>query len=238
MSYRPIARGSPTNLVNRLSQAMQQSAFRETKSFIPTGELETLICRSAIRKELSTGRKGSTWTRAANLKKRYTLAFEICPWHVLKSTDRPKVTKRLKLKRPEFKKIFAILVLMNRVSEITKFITHAVTDEKLPLVRSSEGNRESLVSQSEPGTALGCFENWDTVGLDLFDDYQWRVLAPVFSRLNDEEAHHMNFDVAQVLPFCKWTCYARGGSACIYMAEIHAQHNKLEGNPVSLYRKE
>lgn len=234
----PLADEKSKSLVDRLSQALQRSAFEENRSFIPVGKLEILICRSAIRKELSSTQNGPTWMRPVDMKRRYTLAAKICPWQVSTFTPKFKIPKEPKKQRSSFKKIFAILVLMRRASEIDHFVAHAVTDDMLPLVRNIQEDKEFLASHSEPESVLTCFEHWERDDRHHFEDYQWRVLAPIFNQLEDGEDHHLDLQVDCVLPFCQWKCYARGGSACIYMAKIHPHHNNLEGTSVSWRRVE
>lgn len=89
--------------------------------------------------------------------------------------------------RPEaYLRIFALLVLTSRASDIGKFITENVCDEKLPLVLNLESPNRSLSLREARGKALECVQGWDWDQIQRFSHTQWRLIFPFLGVSEDK----------------------------------------------------
>ncbi|KAL1602348.1 hypothetical protein SLS60_005764 [Paraconiothyrium brasiliense] len=101
-----------------------------------------------------------------------------------------------KLRRLEYRKIFAILLLVGKEKEIPIFIKHRVSDEELPLIPMKVSDEERLLfsGQSKPDEILHCFRSWNATAIHQFEQQQWRVLAPVFKDPENEGVFQRDLD--------------------------------------------
>lgn len=104
------------------------------------------------------------------------------------------------------RKVFAILVLLEKNESIGSFIDQGVDDGAFPLapLAGSKSAVPDLRSRSNPDVALTCFKTWSIFQVKLFEQTQKAFLAPVFER-QDAEGGVMHFTIraSDVLPFLK-----------------------------------
>ncbi|KAL0941503.1 protein kinase domain-containing protein [Colletotrichum truncatum] len=131
----------------------------------------------------------------------------------------------------EFRKIFAILVLIDRPDAIIKFMELSISDNNLPLepTTNSLGEQTTIVKSK---TTPSCFDlslaglNW--YDISAFEDVQWKLLAPTFDQLNVDGAPY-RFHPKTILPFV-WDDDAEpitqaGGHSLVYQVQIHPGHH-------------
>ncbi|KAF5568281.1 serine threonine kinase [Fusarium napiforme] len=100
---------------------------------------------------------------------------------------------------PTRKKIFAILALMGKVPAIADVCDEGLSDEDLPFELDPDGLR--LVRRngisSEP---IQAFINWRENESDMFDSYQWYMLAPYFVLPGDDDPRVMHYTMNYMIP--------------------------------------
>jgi hypothetical protein len=137
-----------------------------------------------------------------------------------------------------FRKVFATLLLIERPGEIRKFIEEGVCDADLPLRKSKESGKNaktfSLYRRDAPGVSLKCFERWKRATLEKFERYQWKLVAPFFSRGEDDKARHWLFQDEVILPFTHQEHAHSGAHGKVFKVKIHPEHHDFNENKVSL----
>ncbi|KAM5341794.1 hypothetical protein ACJ41O_014825 [Fusarium nematophilum] len=166
-----------------------------SKGFFPRGHIKRVLREHAVREELCQSLSGPSEEAIRAKADEYT--NWICgPPRAVGSTSKPK----------SYLKIFAILVLIERVSCIGDFIAEEVDDSVLPLrrveVKARVGKFE-LRPRPRTSGRLACFKKWNQVQLMAFDDWQWTVMAPFFSRAADGKVWRYRFPDSSILPFSK-----------------------------------
>ena len=79
-------------------------------------------------------------------------------------------------------KIFALLVLLDRVRDIGHFINEQVNDKVLPI----EIRDEHVYPLSQPERPLRCFDTWKINEQEHFEQSQWMVDTPYFHSTKDQ----------------------------------------------------
>jgi len=137
----------------RLDEACVSSSLRDvTLKFLPRNELETLIDIPNITAEL-----------------RNKLGIFQCMWN-------PKLPEQV---YNQARKVFAVLVLIEKVEAICELLKEGLTDENLPL----------RLKKGEPGVLESCSAKDPRVWKGIqggaaarqFEETQWRLLAPVLN---------------------------------------------------------
>lgn len=138
-----------------------------------------------------------------------------------------------------YKKIFAILVLSEKVSSIVKFLAENVSDDDLPLSKVPRQDKSSAVfylgRRSDPGVPLKCFLGWSSIATRRFDEWQWPTTSPFFARSHEHKnvTHFLLQDQA-ILPFISDSSRGpdlqnksefEGGFSKVFRVEIHPQHH-------------
>ncbi|KAK4663675.1 hypothetical protein QC763_610490 [Podospora pseudopauciseta] len=167
------------------------------KGFIPIDLLPLLITEESVYKELSGPLRE---THDEKTIRRY--ARKICA----ETTENSIEGDKPKTKTITFRKIFAILVLVEKSSSITKFLKENINDSDLPLVRVSNPTRPGeydLRCSRERDKQLKCFRgSWSPLQIRNFASWQFVTLAPFFakSELYKEVEHYVLQD-GIIMPF-------------------------------------
>lgn len=179
-----LPRMKDTTVSDNLMQAMvetdQEWGVRE---FIPDQVIRSIINESAVQDQLQQG-----WPSQLSDEQQQTYLSEIFG---------PQ-TPRLK--------IFAILVLLEKVSTLADFIAAGISDHDLPLTvldRSGTSLR-TMKTVSQPATELKFTQPWAVFYLKSFMRVQQAFLSPVFrmSTTPGIVKHYVLSD-EQILPFVK-----------------------------------
>lgn len=140
-----------------------------------------------------------------------------------------------------FKKIFALLVIVNKLVHIEAFITDDVTDNDLPLCKVFRpgSNLFGLGRKRDTHDALRCFESWGHSTIRSFEEWQWTVLAPIFKKGQRKDVKHVVLSHKHPLPFTKDSRLdsdggiSQGGHSTVFKVEIHPDHHNFNTPLVS-----
>ncbi|RSL93552.1 hypothetical protein CEP52_013205 [Fusarium oligoseptatum] len=173
-----------------------------SKGFIPRGHIWRVLQERDVRQEIVESLSGPSGPSQAILAKADEYTRLIC------NPSPHRRSRHGNNSKPEsYLKIFAILVLIERVSSIGDFIKEGVDDSALPLrrveVKSTRVPKFELRPRPQDSSRLACFKRWNQVQLMQFDDWQWTVMAPFFSRAVDGKVMRYRFPDSTILPFSK-----------------------------------
>lgn len=184
-----------TSLYDQLYDKAITSPF-DDKRFVPLDVVEGAISLPSVASEM--GIPSGTFTQIIRLRRPSDLPGKVIA---------------------EAKKVFAILILSDKVGAIENLLNECLRDEHLPLSRSRD--HEALVSCD--GTGEFPFTGWRTASLNNFVEHtQWLFLAPVLDITGEV------IDVHQLcpLPFTSSKVLGGGGGGIVYQAEIHPAHQR------------
>jgi hypothetical protein len=216
------------NLGESIRAALQRSAVREGKDFLPINALDRIVTKRRVRQEL------------ANVPDR------ILPEQLDYLTDHiwevksPSLSKSSS-KKTTRRKIFAVLALMQKVGHIMDFINEGIYDSDLPFTLA-EGSRKGLrqlARKGEDGTLhfIQLFTSWQIFEQEYFDNFQWQVLAPYFvlSTKKDPKILHYNLENRIIMPFNEdHEVNHAGGFGDVWRVKIHPAHHNHCDNSVGL----
>ncbi|KAM0420961.1 hypothetical protein ACHAPT_011204 [Fusarium lateritium] len=213
-----------------------------SKGFIPRGHIRRVLQERDVREEIVQSLSGPSDPSQAILDKADEYTKLIC------SPPPQKRPKNRNTSKPKsYLKIFAILVLIERVSCIGDFIKEGVDDSALPLRRVEVKARVpkfELRPRPQDSTRLACFKRWNQVQLMQFDDWQWTVMAPFFSRAVDGKVMRYRFPDSTILPFSKEKRQPgdpldeqefEGGFGKVSKVFIHPEHHNFYDGKVCLH---
>ncbi|KAI7775988.1 hypothetical protein LA080_006014 [Diaporthe eres] len=96
-----------------------------------------------------------------------------------------------------FRKIFALIVVINKLAGIKEFIDDGVSDECLPLLRVSRPDSENTFQLSHsristrPIRQIGYFSDWDAIDIWTFEEWQWTTISPILKRGSRRNIKHL-----------------------------------------------
>jgi len=193
------------SLHDELRLARLESKNNDGCHFIPVNKLDELITQGSIYKELEK--------RSIGLKEeRLKITKRI--WEVPSLT---KVTTR--------RKIFAVLVLLEKVEAILDFLLEEVYDNMLPFVFAKDHSFSSKITK-KPIDLFHDKTKWKQNEKDLFEKYQWEMMTP-YLLLNfggDKTVPRMAIEDRAVLPFLEIYNASEGGFSTVRKVKIHSAH--------------
>jgi hypothetical protein len=165
------------------------------KKFVPLDILENIINKQTVK--VALGITDGIWAKV----------------RLRKPSDLPdRVTKQAK-------RIFAALVLMEKIPAIQRLLDEGLTDEHLPLSR--DPGHEALLSRDH--VTEFPFERWtDTSVIDFLENRQWLFLAPIL----DTNGHLIEVDQECALPFTESSVEGSGAAGVVHRAKIHWAHQR------------
>ncbi|KAE8448390.1 hypothetical protein EG329_009634 [Mollisiaceae sp. DMI_Dod_QoI] len=225
------------NLGESIRAALEVSQFREGKKFLPNNSLEEIITRERVRKELS------------HLKVVQCDGLDSLTDEILKVTS-PSSSKSSG-KETTRMRIFAILGLMEKIEEIVYFVKGDLHDCDLPFIlreglrpgtlrlcRKCKGGKLSSIPLFVP-------DKWRTHDLELFDTYQWQLLAPYFQLSTDTNRKVLHYNLEEnsiILPFIeddeitRGHRRAEGGYGEVWRVKIHPAHHNCCSDSASSHQ--
>ncbi|KAL1602448.1 hypothetical protein SLS60_005864 [Paraconiothyrium brasiliense] len=212
------------SLKERLNTARKLSPFCD-QHFIPLALLEELITKEVVSKELARDR---------SLRGKLRLDTDKRGFYKLKSRS----TNRLLIQESErtYRKIFAILTLIDQVSCIWKFVEEGICDSSLPISAKQIGESQYRFrpKNEDDYKYLNCFQGWLPKSIADFMKSQWGVIAVHFKGGPDAGKHY-EVQPDEVLPFTKFTYGNRkGGFGQVFMAEIEESHRSFPNEVVAV----
>lgn len=216
------------SLEQQLTRALCQHAHKESKGFLPLEKLHELVVEDSVTETLIT------YIPDLSLDNARTYAQEICP----RSMRDPL--------QPSFRRIFAILVMIQQPKEIITFVRHNIADHDLPLVKAESSTRgmHELRRKTQPHMALECLCEWSQFLVNSFEEYQWTLLSPFFSRGSNGTVRFYPLDDQTILPFVEDSSRDasieddedfQGGHGSISKVKIHPSHYDFRDISVRKY---
>lgn len=202
------------------------------QEFLPRGELRHLINPESVFRELT--KDLSAIHSPKNIR---GFAETVC--------SEIEVIRDNKIKIKSFRKIFALLVLVEKTSSIPLFIEEDVSDLDLPLLHIKNDQINGLCRKGTTSAELRlisrCFKppQWSPVKLRNFQEWQWTMLAPFFSRDDDGDIKHYTLPDQCILPFIHRHDGAKedddktGGFGRVLMVRLHKDHHNFHKGKVS-----
>lgn len=138
------------------------------------------------------------------------------------------------------RRIFAILVLLDRVGDISHFLEAGINDSNLPLVKTKRPGAKTLYDlcrRGECGRPIDFMSEWDPLVVERFYDLQWPMLSPCFvPRKAHKKVWHYTLESNVVLPYIQMEGSPEkyfGGSAQVFRVRIHENHHDFRESKVS-----
>jgi hypothetical protein len=204
----PVQDSPISTLAEALRNARMESPAEQGLFWIPNNELERMITLEATKAELQR-----------------TLVYE-------NPRDCENMASSIVYQE---KKLFAILVWLDRLACIQTLLDEGLTDEDLPLSRidttdNVHGSLSFNYSQVRTcsGLPVKALRFWESHAIEEFLRIQWMFLAPVFNF--GEEIKHYDLDDNCVLPFIEdeeKTNAKSGGYSDVWGVRIHPAHQNL-----------
>jgi serine/threonine protein kinase len=136
-----------------------------------------------------------------------------------------------KMQQP-FRKVFAILVLIDRTEDFPLFIREDLGDKALPLQIFPKDKSFYAESLEVAGPSYGCFKRWPRRKVDDFDRFQWAMLAPIFEKGGYNNVPHRDLRNETRLPFLdthdRDEERREGGFSIVRMTQIHPSHHQFD----------
>lgn len=179
-------RSHTANLHSQLYDSLQ--CEENNPSFLPIDALEHIITKDAVTQELK-----KHWPeRPSELLD--NIASDICRHNVVRG-------RLERLKFSSCQRLFALLVLCEKVPDVVNLLAHGINDEDLPFTRQE--NDGFLYSSKIPKKKITIFDEWSPMLISLFKELQWKLLAPYFSNASSSsrtEIRHYDLKTRDVLP--------------------------------------
>ncbi|KAK5655779.1 hypothetical protein OQA88_5317 [Cercophora sp. LCS_1] len=239
---------NPGDLQDALTHEFVESAVQRA-NFLPNRQLPRLINPASVEKELAVYQK-SIMKRIKTLDFRLPLskfeliaeAHKICgsgeqSWHSHFETITP--TRGTRRQRPlgdkSYRKILAILILIDRPSRIHDFVEDEVCDADLPLEKFQPPGKPSShweLRRKDGKSSLKCFSKkrkWRQSTIRKFEKTQWAVLAPYLSQDARKVALRYKIPDSAILPFASWSqITVTSGFSKVFAAEVHPDHHAFD----------
>ncbi|KAJ4348749.1 uncharacterized protein N0V89_010127 [Didymosphaeria variabile] len=219
-------RKRPESLKERLNTARELSPFCD-QHFIPLALLEELITHDVVAKELARDR---------SLLGKLRLDADKRGLYKLKSRS----TNRLLIQESErtYRKVFAVLTLIDQASCIWKFVDEGICDSTLPISAEQidKSQHHFRLRSEDTCKPLKCFQDWSPKSIADFMKSQWEVIALHFKGGLDA-GNHYEVQPDEVLPFTKFNNeYRKGGFGQVFTAEIEESHRSFPNKDVAVKR--
>ncbi|KAJ9148594.1 Kinase-like protein [Pleurostoma richardsiae] len=206
------------------------------RGFLPRHKLDKLVYQESVETELARieasfrnrlRKSLPFWRTPATESEIHAMARKIC--ELTTSTGAAEYSEQLD--KRSFRKIFAILLLIERPSKIWNFVEEGVSDADLPLVKIQRKSRPwtfKLRRKEARHTSLQCFKGWRHSTIARFEEWQWAMLAPYFARGTRKDVKHYTLPDETILPFTSWENKREpGGFGQVYKVSIHPDHHNF-----------
>ncbi|CZR63862.1 uncharacterized protein PAC_13759 [Phialocephala subalpina] len=203
-------------LGNWLRQCMSEQAGTSKDNnnigtFLPPAILDRLFSKEVIERELE---KEDCGLDTANIVK------------IMFRADEEELEEEAKT----YFTIFAILALLERVCDVSKFVEggdKSICDQDLPLeLQPGEDPGSKELRRKDESQQSRCFHRWRDHELEYFDNYQWRLRVPTFGLNPDKTLRHYKLHDRDILPWCEEHSVSQqevmsGGYGSVKKVKIH-----------------
>lgn len=220
-------------LQEKILAARQKTQNNEgqLRKFIPKEELCRVVNLESVTRELI---KKLSQVHSPEQLKAYARA--IC--------GETEILRKNKKVIKSYRKIFALLVLVDAASSILLFLEEDVSDLELPMTLVELEGTDGLYRQGDQDEKpLKCFKHkmWSPFKLESFQEKQWWMLAPFFARDEDGAVKHYVLQDEHILPFLPLALsnkaadritHKAGGYGKVLMVRIHNEHHNFQGSTI------
>ncbi|CAG1978794.1 unnamed protein product [Fusarium graminearum] len=208
------------SLEQQLRGAICQHAHKESKGFLPLDKLNEIVTEDSV-----------------------SVALRECMQHL--SHDEAKFHAKMICPRfqrnhmePSFRRVFAILAMIQQPQEVFALMENKITDHDLPLIKvpGEKKGRHELRRKFQPHRPLECLHKWSPFLIDSFEGCQWMMMSPFFS-WEDKRAVRTYYLADQtILPFIEDSSRDvdmeddedfQGGHGSIFKVKIHPAHHNF-----------
>ena len=172
-------------------------------SYIPSDQIRNIITRASVDEELSKWRfeprKYFFALRGigVRIESSTAQATRLVPSSQCHERQRRKDEKMYRV-------VFAILLYLDRASEIWSFVEEGICDDDIPLrkvVPPLSRRHRDLRRRNDPQTPLRCFQKWKLAALIAFEKHQWMFLEHEFQSPSGQTIHHYDLEPSRVVAF-------------------------------------
>ncbi|KAJ0168066.1 hypothetical protein CTA2_10431 [Colletotrichum tanaceti] len=209
--------GSRLVLQKHLFNALERQS--NDKEFLPLQALDDFITESTVRREL-----GAEFDQLSESE------LDDCV-HYVCSRQKISNPETRHLKFTSGQRIFALLVLIERLDSFLNLMSQGLRDIDLPL-------KDDCRSSSRRTKTFTCFQSWSPFSLRSFDEWQWKLLAPYFSTTKDREERVLFYSLPAptVMPWLSETEPRSedskpdrfGGYSTVKKVKIHPSHHNFQ----------
>ncbi|KAG9237326.1 kinase domain-containing protein [Amylocarpus encephaloides] len=178
-------------LYGKLRVACRNDKLNSDRQYIPVDVVDEKITKDSIKAELGRKSKIPNWW-----------------WSCLAA----------RVEKNNVKRVFSVLVYVQKPSFVEKLLESGFTDEDLPLVK----HREEMRSVHDPTRTFSIPKEWEDQTVDDFIKKQWMVLAPIF----DTSGKHMVLDPLCPLPFSTMEEVVCSPRNLVYKAKVYPSHQE------------
>lgn len=208
------------SLEQQLRGAICQHAHKESKGFLPLDKLNELVIEDSVSDALRECMSHLSQDDAQSYAKM------ICPRSQRNHME------------PSFRRIFAILAMVQQPQEVFAFLENNITDNDLPLVKvqGEKKGRYELRRKFQPHRPLECLHKWSPFMIDSFEGCQWMMMSPFFSWENKRAVRTYFLADQTILPFIEDSSRDvdmeddedfQGGHGSIFKVKIHPAHHNF-----------
>lgn len=195
---------------DKLRRASVRNGDKRAQVFIPIGALQQICSHGHVKEELRQSCPG--WSHDY---------IDACARHVCHGQLDTPYTDNSMIK------IFAILVLIDEVSNVGCFVRNGIKDRDLPFSLNPADGGRTLVRRG-PGLRVPGSREWARALTDEFLASQWQVLAPIFVRPRylSVTIQYMESDV--VMPWLEKTTGCKPDRySVVDRVVIHPEHHNF-----------
>ncbi|CAI0648943.1 unnamed protein product, partial [Colletotrichum noveboracense] len=203
---------------NTLQELLISALIRRNDGteFLPLSKLDELLTRKVVERQLRGEFEGLL--RDAGL--------QACIDYVC---NRVAIGGPKHLKFASGRRLFAILIMIEKLDSFTDLRDAGLRDIDLPLRKLEDGMRSAHKDKT-----FTCFRSWSTFKLRAFEEWQWKLLAPYFSMKDGTENQVLFYKLAPqtVMPWIEEETAAAehyGGQSWVKKVRIHHSHCNFKG---------
>ncbi|SCV57495.1 uncharacterized protein FFB14_15171 [Fusarium fujikuroi] len=208
------------SLEQQLRGAICQHAHKESKGFLPLDKLNEIVIEDSVSVALRECMPN--------------LSHDDAQFHAKMICPRSQRNHR----EPSFRRIFAILTIIQQPQEVFAFMENNITDLDLPLVkvRGEHKGRYELRRKFQPNRPLEGLDKWSPFLIDSFEGCQWMMMSPFFSWENKRAVRTYFLADQTILPFIEDSSRDvdmeddedfQGGHGSIFKVKIHPAHHNF-----------
>lgn len=201
----------PLGVAIRSAMSNAHHAQDRNAEFLPMDKLDMIITPVNILEELR-------WLRIGEREDQESITLEI--WGTFKKEGKKPTTRR---------KLFAILVMLEKLQTILDFISEGLYDSDLPFTL----HKDSTISRQDART-IEAFQrsDWRINQKDQFTTYQWKVHVPYFDLSYEAQPKvpHYLLEDQTLLPLVghhsssEQPPWNRGGFSVVRKVKFHPAH--------------